>query len=429
VHLYNTFLTLTVIGTTPLWGGLLLGKPKHRAGFLQKATGRGLGRDERSPSPIWYHAVSVGEVMASLPLIRGLMEGCAGRPVWISTVTGTGQATARAHVPQAARTFYFPYDHPWIVDRAIRAMRPALFVTTETELWPNCVWRLYRYGVPIALINGRISDDSFDWYRRFRFLFRDILGYFDSLCMQSDLAASRIRALGAPAHRVHVTGNLKFDQELPHPVDQELWRGRLGLLGQEPVWVAGSTHTGEEEIILRVFRRLCNSLPTLRLILAPRAPERFEEVAALAGRMGFRVARRSVQATGGTQMTPSVTLLDTIGELSQVYAVADVGFVGGSLVPRGGHNPLEIAAHGRPVLFGPHMENFREVASLLLNGGGAIEAAGEELLERKVREVVEAPALAHDMGEKARKVLISQRGATKRTLDALRPMVERASWD
>ncbi len=429
VHFYNTLLTLGAVGTAFIWGAVLAAKPKHRAGFLQKVTGTGPWRDPAARPPIWYHAVSVGEVMASLPLVRQILLDVPGRPLWISTVTATGQATARARVPQAAGHFYFPYDFPWIVDRVIQSLRPSLFITTETEIWPNCIWRLRRYGVPIVMVNGRISDGSFKRYRRSRFLFRDVLACFDLLCMQSEEAAKRIRAMGAPGERVKVTGNLKFDQDLPAAVDQSLWRARLGLRPQGPVWVAGSTHLGEEEIILRVFARLLSPQPALQLVLAPRAPERFDEVDELISRMGLSRTRRSRGNEGGTDPWPHVILLDTIGELSQVYGVASVGFVGGSLIQHGGHNPLEVSAHRRPVLFGPHMENFREIASLLLTEGGGMEVAHEDALEQALRTLLEGRGPCRDMGERAFQTLVAQRGAARRTLDAIRPLLRHCPWD
>lgn len=426
--LYNTLLTAALLGTAPLWSGLLAVKPKSRAGFLQRASGDVPPLNHASPRPIWYHAVSVGEVMASLALVREIAEGLPGWPIWISTVTAPGQETARSRVPQAAGIFYFPYDLPWIVDRVIHRLRPALFITTETEIWPNCVVRLHRHGSRVALVNGRISDRSFGRYRRFRFFFKGILGCFDRLCMQSEKSAERIIAMGAPASRVHVTGNLKFDQALPDPVDQQIWRRRLGLGENGPVWVAGSTHPGEEEIILRVFRRLRSIHPDFRLVLAPRAPERFDEVECLIASAGLSVQRRSEppgeQGHGGVE----VILLDTIGELGHVYGVARVGFVGGSLVPHGGQNPLEVAAHGRPALFGPHMENFREIAALLVEGGGAMEVRNEVDLEQGIRKCLADPCTAKAMGHRGYATLLANRGAASRTLEVIRTLTERSSW-
>ena len=428
IQAYNTLLAMGAIATAPLWAVVLATKPKHRAGFVQKATGRVEAGHGSSPSPVWYHAVSVGEVMASLPLIREILRDFPERALWISTVTAAGQATARARVPEAAGVFYFPYDLPWTVDQVIHRLRPGLFITAETEIWPNCIWRLHRQGVPVALVNGRISDRSFLWYQVFRVLFGRVLSCFDVLCMQSEESARRIRAMGAPAQRVTVAGNLKFDQSIPDPVDQRAWRERLGVRETAAVWVAGSTHPGEEEIILRVFARLRAPHPELQLVLAPRAPERFDEVETLISRMGLGSARRSAMGTGNGTGSREVILLDTIGELAQVYSIARMGFVGGSLVPRGGHNPLEVAAHGLPVLFGPHMENFREIASLLRESGGAMEVSGEEALERDLSALLADAQLAAQLGARAREALLSQRGAARRTIEVIAPLLERDPW-
>ncbi len=427
-HVYNTLLVLGLLSTVPIWSALLASKPKHRAGFLQKASGRlDAVRGNRS-SPVWYHAVSVGEVMASLPLVRALAGAFPQRPLWISTVTGTGQATARAKVPEATGVFYFPYDLPWLMDRVIRALRPGLFVTTETEIWPNCIWRLHRHGVPIALVNGRISDGSFAWYRRFRFVFRPVLSCFDMLCVQSPEMARRLRAMGAAEDRIRVTGNLKFDQRLPQAVDGSEWRERLGLPANGRMWVAGSTHPGEEEIVLAAHGRLRGRFGDLQLVLAPRAPERFDEVAHLVHRWGMTAVRRSVAGTGAPPSPlPEVILLDTVGELAEVYGVGQAAFVGGSLVPRGGHNPLEPAAHGRPVLFGPHMENFREIASSLVEEGGAWVVSGETLADR-MADLLGSPDLGEAMGERAKVCLLRHRGAADCTADLLGSLLGRSPW-
>lgn len=427
-HAYNTLLTLGVVGTAPLWGALVGGRRKHRAGGVQKFTGTIPLRPPSSGRAIWYHAVSLGEVMASVPLMEEISDALPNAPLWISTITETGQSTAQSRVPRAAGTFYFPFDHPWIVDRVIRRLRPGLFITMETEIWPNCIWRLHRRGVPVVLVNGRISDGSVIWYRRFRFLFRDVLNCFDLLCVQSELTAERIRAIGAPEARIVVTGNMKFDQELPQAVDRRSWREELGLGENDSVLVAGSTHKGEEEMVLGAFARLRASFHGLRLIVAPRAPERFDEVERIIRGTGLGVLRRSLVKTAGSQHPPEVLLLDTIGELARVYGVAQVGLVGGSMVPHGGHNPLEVAAHGCPVLFGPHMENFPEIAAMLLRTGGAREVSDEGSLFEALQDILAHPEKGREMGAAAYRTLISQRGAVKRTMDALRPLLERGQW-
>jgi 3-deoxy-D-manno-octulosonic-acid transferase len=366
--------------------------------------------------------------MASLPLLKRIHSMDEKIPLWISTVTATGQRTAREKIPWASGIFYFPYDMAWIVDRVIRRLRPSLFVTTETELWPNCAWRLRRYGVPMVMVNGRISDRSFGRYRRFRFLFRRALESYSLLCMQSEESARRIRMLGAPTDRVLVTGNLKFDQQPPKVVDEMSWRRRIGVEDDSPVVVAGSTHPGEEDLLLAVFRRLRQRHPRLQLVLAPRAPERFEEVAGRVREHGFVLKRRSRVEADCPGPTAEVILLDTIGELASVYSVASVVFVGGSLVALGGHNPLEAASHAKPVVFGPHMENFREISSLLLNQGGAVQVEDPESLERVLEGFLSSPDEADRTGRRALEVLELNRGAADRTLQAILPLLQGRPW-
>ena len=421
--LYNAVLMLGLGLGMPLWGPMLAWRPRLRVGFFPRLAGKAPLRGRDEPSGVWFHAVSVGEVMASLPLLQVLAHSCRDGGLWVSTVTSTGQAVARAKAQGVRSTFYLPYDLPWSVARAVKRLRPRLFVTAETELWPNLLVGLRERGVALALVNGRISDRSFPRYRRFKALFRTVLDCFDVLCMQSEESAERMVAMGAHPAKVHVVGNLKFDVATP-PVDEARWRSLLGIPQGVPVWVAGSTHPGEEECILKAFLRASRSCPQLHLVVAPRAPERFDEVETLVACLGVPVRRRSRGGKGEAR----VVLLDTMGELAHVYGLATVGFVGGSLVDRGGHNPLEVALHGRPVLFGPHMENFREIASLLLKAGGARCIKGQEELGDSVEQILASPDLREQMGQRAHGVLLAHRGATQRTMELLRPLLERDPW-
>jgi 3-deoxy-D-manno-octulosonic-acid transferase len=418
---YNSLLTMFMVAGSPILAALLAGKPKHRAGLLDKLLAVVPVR-RNGHAPIWYHAVSVGEVMASIPLLRGMREAFPHSPLWVSTVTSTGRRTALQRAAGLIdEIFYFPFDMPWTIDKVIRRMSPLAYVTMETEIWPNCLWRLKWHNIPVILVNGRISDGSFVWYRRFALLFRRVVSQFDLLCMQSQEMAERIVRLGAEPKRVKVTGNLKFDLELPQEGAGERWSAELGLQEGRKVLVFGSTHPGEEVIILRVYRRLRERYPELKVILAPRSPERFDEVASLVKEMGLTLARRSLSQRADQAQ---VLLLDTIGELSQVYCVADAGFVGGSLIPRGGHNPLEIAAHGKAVLFGPHMNNFREISTLLVNGGGAMMVRSEGELTEVLEELLSDEQKRVKMGRNARETLMRHQGATQRTLCALRGLLK-----
>jgi 3-deoxy-D-manno-octulosonic-acid transferase len=421
--LYNLTLMSALGLGSPLWVPLLAWRPRLRTGFFPKLTGKAPLRKGHSPSPIWFHAVSVGEVMASLPLIRALAYSFKDRAVWLSTVTSTGQEVAKAKAQGIRGTFYLPYDLPWSVGRAIHRMRPALFVTAETEIWPNLLVSMKARGIASAMVNGRISDRSFPRYKRFKPLFKKVLECFEVFCMQSKESAERVLAMGADPERVHVVGNLKFDISV-EPVEGSYWRGLLGIPEGAQVWVAGSTHPGEEEKILNAFLKLSARCPQLYLVIAPRAPERFGEVETLVACTGAPVRRRSRPGETGAR----VILLDSIGELAQIYSLATVVFVGGSLQNRGGHNPLEAALHGKPVVFGPHMENFREIASLLLQAQAARSIENQEELVQVVEEILAKPELGEKMGQNAKAVLAAHKGATQRTMQLLEPLLENDPW-
>jgi 3-deoxy-D-manno-octulosonic-acid transferase len=338
----------------------------------------------------------------------------------VSTVTATGRDVARRSLPQAAGIVYFPIDLGIVVDRALALVRPRLILLTETEIWPNFLRGCAEASIPVAVINGRISPRSFRRYRVIRPFFRRVLEGIDLFCMQTDSDAERILALGAPPDRVHVVGNLKFDA-LP-PADAGAldgrWREELRIEAGRPVVVAGSTHPGEDEALLRAFIRLRREFPGLLLILAPRHPDRVEAVEAV-------IAANSLAGTRRTRLAEApdapqdVVLLDTVGELSMVYAVASAVFIGGSLIPGGGHNLLEPAALGRPILFGPHMENFAEAAALFLERGAAVQIPGPEDLAPEIARFLRDPSARSRTGKAALECLAAQRGACERTISLL----------
>lgn len=415
---YNLALMGATIYTFPLWATLIGAKPKLRNAFLDKLTGRTpktLGFSEN----IWFHAVSVGEVVASIPLVEAMASRWREKTIFLSTVTSTGQSVAKDRLKCIKGTFYLPYDFIWSVERAVRRIRPRLFITAETELWPNLFLRLDSRGVLKAVVNGRISDRSYPRYLRMRALFKEVLRCIELICMQSEQSAERAVSLGAPEKRVHVVGNLKFDIPIKE-AEEEQWRKVLGIPPKVPVIVAGSTHQGEEEVILGIFQRLSISNPDLWLVLAPRAPERFSEVERISQRMRVPIRRRSSNGP----LEARVILLDTIGELGQVYSVAKVAFVGGSLCPKGGHNPLEPASLGRAVVFGPHMENFREIGSALIDANGAKQVRDSLELEKCLEELVSNPLAADEMGSRARAAVEANRGATWRTMALLEEILE-----
>lgn len=364
---------------------------------------------------IWVHAASVGETRAAIPLLRGLKDCYPDHRLLLSNVTETGRDIAR-QLPQVDYSLLIPYDLSMVVARALKKTRPALIVIVETEIWPNLLRTAHRLRIPVVLINGRISDRSFPRYRRARFLLKEILPHFRALCMQTTLDAERIRHLGAPAERVTVTGNVKFDMKTV-TFDNERLRETFRIPADCSVWVAGSTHQGEEEVVLEVYRRLLAEGQKLLLILVPRHPQRCRTIADKFTEQGWPITLRSTIAhRSGLQQPGDVLLVDTVGELLQFYAVAEVVFVGGSLVGVGGHNVLEAALLQKPVLFGPHMQNFKDIAQMLLDvDGGRCVSNLEELLSA-VRGLLQDEPLRGIMGQNGYALLEKNRGASEQTL-------------
>ncbi len=372
---------------------------------------------------IWIHAVSVGETLTARALAGDLKRRYPGFRLFVSTTTVAGQQVASRQIPDADAVFYFPLDLPPIVNRTLRVVNPRLFVVMETEIWPNLLRACRRAGVRTVLANGRLSNRSYPRYRMVRRLFRRVLDDVDRFCMQSRESADRLLDLGADPARVSVTGNLKFDALNAHAT-QAADRGMPRILrffrvsADRPVVVAGSTMRGEELAVLRAFGRMRAAAPRALLVLAPRHPERFAEVEQFARDEGFRTARRTSLAID-EEPAADVVVLDTVGELAELYRLATVAFVGGSLVPTGGHNILEPAVFGRPILFGPHMQNFAEIAEAFLDAGAAVQVDDEAALEAALRELVADPARRAALGRAARDIVEANRGARERTLAAI----------
>ncbi|HEY7039959.1 MAG TPA: 3-deoxy-D-manno-octulosonic acid transferase [Methylomirabilota bacterium] len=391
---------------------------RRRAGYGQHL-GQRLGRlgDGLPPEPrCWIHAVSVGESAVAVPLVEGIRGRWPELSVVVSTITPTGARIVAERLAARAVHRYFPVDLPGPVRRALDAARPRFFIAIETELWPNFLRALATRRIPAMIANGRISDRSFRRYHRVRWLMRRVLADISVFAMQSTEDAQRIIALGAPPERVVVTGNLKSDL-LPDAPDEAGWRERLGLGEGDRLWIAGSTHRGEEAMALEAFVRAKARCPALALLLAPRHPERAGEVEDLIRSRGLTAVRRSRlprEATSGR-----VIILDTVGELAQLYGLAEVVFVGGSLVPVGGHNVLEPAMRGKPVLFGPHTSNFREGAELLQRGGGGLVVKDVDELAREITRLLEDRDLAGRMGRAAREAFAGRQGAVGATLDLI----------
>jgi 3-deoxy-D-manno-octulosonic-acid transferase len=396
---------------------------KYRRGLWPKLSGAAFQRDGRAPC-VWFHGVSVGEIH----LLRQVVAAFRRRhPDWqcvVSTTTDTGFDEARKHFPDLA-VFFWPFDFSWAVRRALGRVRPSLVVLAEGEMWPNFLRAAERRGVPIAVINARMSPRSFGRYRRLGGLTRRLLAKVAVFAAQTPDYAANLRLLGAPAGRVHVTGSVKYDgtsADRGNARTQEL-RRLLAVEADDLILIAGSTQSPEEEIALAIFRRLRPDFPRLRLILVPRQKDRFDEVAALLTRAGEPFVRRSQLAAWGVACAPphaAVVLVDTIGELGALWGLADVAFVGGSLDgKRGGQNMIEPAAYGAAVLFGPHVWNFRDAAARLTAAGAAVQVADAASLEAAARRLLADAAERARMGAAARQFVREQQGATERTLALL----------
>lgn len=432
MHFFYSLLTaaaLTLLAPYFLVRGLREGKYLHslreRFGFLPRA----LGTDSTQPrKTIWLHAVSVGELLAGLPLARALGEQYADHRLLISTTTRTAQELARQRCTFADGIFYFPLDWAWVVRRVFDALRPNLVVILETELWPNFLRQARRAAVPVVFVNGRISERSLTralrlarWCPPLRTFYRRVLEEGTLYLMQSEADAERLRRLGAPGERVHVAGNLKFDFEPPPPPAFVVWlEQQLARQPGRPLLVAGSVVAGEEEAVLEAFEQVRRQWPQALLVLAPRKPERFAIAAELAVHRGHVVRRRSqLGAAAALDHAADVLLLDSMGELAALYRLADAVFIGGSLVPAGGHNLLEPAWFGRVPIFGPHMNNFRAVADAFLQAGAALCVGDAADLGRVWTELLADRARRERLGQAARALLEQNRGATMRALKAI----------
>ena len=387
-------------------------------------------------SSIWIHAVSVGEVLTARALLPELRQRYPRLRLFLSTTTMTGQQVARTNLQYVDEVFYLPFDLGFIVNRTLRLVKPRLFIMMETEIWPNLLRACAREGVRTVVVNGRISSRSYPRYRLGRPFFRHVLRNVDRFCMQSEESARRIIDIGAAPGHVTVTGSLKFDSlDLTGPQDppgdgsqykiqpmHDRGRNRVlryfRLAADRPVVIAASTLRGEEEPILDAFGRIRATMPSALLIVAPRKPERFDEVERMARRGGWKVARRS-ELRVDSEPTQDVVILDTIGELAQLFQVATAVFVGGSLVDAGGHNILEPAVFGKPIVFGPHMQNFAEIAQTFLENGAAIQVRSGRELEPALVDLLRDPVHRARLGAAARALVEANRGARSKTLDVL----------
>ncbi len=371
---------------------------------------------------IWIHAVSVGEVLSARPLARDLRTRYPRHRIFLSTTTMTGQAIARRSVQDADGVFYFPFDLGLFVRRTLDVVRPRLFIMMETEIWPNLLRECRRRGIKTAIVNGRLSKRSYPRYRLARAFMRTVLDDVDSFCVQSEESARRFIDLGANPGRVTVTGSLKFDSLDLAPTVHSRARERVlryfRLPAARSVIVAGSTMKGEEAAVLTAFRRVRSGVPSTLLILAPRHVERAADVELLCRQEGFKTARRS-ELPIDAEPRVDVVVLDTIGELATIYQLATVAFVGGSLVDTGGHNILEPAVFGKPIVFGPHMSNFAEIAQTFLSNIAGVQIRGDRELADVLVALMADPIRRARLGAAARALVEANRGAKDKSIAVL----------
>jgi 3-deoxy-D-manno-octulosonic-acid transferase len=426
--LYSLALACALLFSLPWWALQVLRLGKYRAGLSER-----LGfvpprlRHQAKAGSVWIHAVSVGEVLAVSHLADELKKSAPQRPLFVSTTTATGQKLARERFGEDY-VFFMPLDFGLAVRAYLDLLRPSLLVLAETEFWPNLLHLARKRGAPIAIVNARVSDRSFPRYRRFRRLFARVLAEVDLFLAQTEEDARRLREIGAAIDRVQVSGNLKFDVRSASgsPFQEDLRR----ILGKDSmVIVCGSTAEGEEELLLQAFQEVLRRFPSVVMVLAPRHPERFDKVANLVIAKGIALTRRSsLTATtdlAASSLSGGVFLLDSVGELASVYALAGVAFVGGSLLAGvGGHNILEPAQHGVPVLAGPYTANFREIVGIFERGEGIKIVTAENLSGGLLRLLADGQERRR-LGEKARQLFLDNTGATDRTLQALQTLLRK----
>jgi len=378
---------------------------------------------ETSSAPrIWIHAVSVGEVVVIKNLLDEIRQRYPENPIVISVVTQTGFEMAQKISSQEDQVIYAPLDFSLSVRRYIDAINPRIYINAETEIWPNLLTQLHRRGVPIVQINGRISDRAFKGYRFLKSAISPVLNYISFFCMQSDLDASRIKELGASQKRIEVVGNMKFDdildsnqKELPNSIVDDI----------EEFFVAGSTHPGEEEIILDIFKKTKSRFENLRLIIAPRHPERANEIVELVQRKGFRAVKFS-QMYDLIMDQETVVVVDTIGHLRSLYRLAKVVFVGKSLTVQGGHNIIEPAYFEKPIIIGPYMQNFKDITALFLQNNAIVQVKDKKEFGKELEHLLGDSVLCEELGVRAREVIEQYRGASEKTFDMISIILSKA---
>ena len=418
---YSLLLWIAALLSLPWWLVQMLRLGKYRSGLRERLGFVPARLKAIRPGCIWVHAVSVGEVLAVSQLITELQQKYPERQILVSTTTATGQSLARQRFGED-RVFFMPLDFGFAVRRYLSALQPPLIVIAETEFWPNLLHLARKQQASLAIVNARISDRSFPRYRRFGWFFRRVLAEVDLFLAQTADDAQRLREIGATPERVQVSGNLKFDVR-PNPQPALVNGLRAAFSKDSPVIVCGSTAEGEEGPLLQAFKSVQEKFPAAIMLLAPRHPERFEKVADMIAAAGFAVQRRSSWAPP-QPISNGIFLLDSVGELAAVYELADIAFVGGSLVPTGGHNILEPAQYGAAIVVGPNTFNFREIVSIF-EQGGAISVVTSETLGPQFLALLGQPQERKRLGALAKDLFAKYAGATRKTLEGLAPLLSR----
>lgn len=421
---YSALLLAVLVLGAPYWVVRMATSGRYRAGLAGRmgVVPTGLAEAVAGRDVIWVHAVSVGEVLSAVQLIRELKQALPGVVVAVSTTTETGQRLAKARLPRAP-VFYLPLDFRFAVRRYLRVLRPKMLVLMESELWPRLIDECAKSGIPMVVANARVSDRSFPRYIRLRRLWRPFLEKISLLLAQSEETAERLVRMGAPSGRVEVMGNLKYDVRAG---EASAMTRRIGsLLVETRLVVAGSTLAGEDEVLLAAWPTIQKAVPDVALLIAPRHPDRFDEVSGLIRASGYPFFRCSqLQHATEPIFGGTILLLDTIGDLASMYGIAAVAFVGGSLVPKGGHNPLEPAQFAVPVVIGPSYENFRDVVEGMRESD-AIRIVGRERLAETLIALLRDKEDAKALGERGRAAFDAQTGATRRAVEALTTVLEK----
>ena len=412
----------------------------NRLGFFPKDVQNSLA----GKHPIWLHMVSVGEAQALRILLEKLRKEYPDRKIALSTVTPTGNKIARSVAVEGDLVFYLPLDISFIVRSVVDLINPCLFVIAETEIWPNLITYLNARDIPIISVNSRISDRSFKSYRLVKGMLRGVLNKISFFCAQTQTDSQRLLALGVDSKKIKLTGNMKFDTSTLLSINGERsrtidnaentdkknnaedadYRLKLGLNADDKLLVAGSTHSGEDEIILEAYKELLVEFPDLKLLIAPRHPERAKEIRSIALKKDFNSLFISLLPHPSSfGFRPSVFVLDTIGQLKDFYAASDIVFMGGSLIKKGGQNILEPALFSKPIIFGPYMFNFRDIADLFLISGAAVLVKNKEELREKIKDLLLHPENALELGRRAKELLLKNQGASERNLEIIKQVL------